>query len=480
VFTCVLAGTSFSEPGEVKERKELSQYGITWTFDKPVKSGRFITGDWWVIGPVTVTKINPAPGKADSSQMGQVKKDNFGETSMINDTSMRNGFMVVEKCYDSQGYDSRTQPYDASLSKKVPYHLEPNQSIISTISNSDIAADNFCKNLMWDKEKRVQVSLKAAAVLTCLKEEPPGNAFRPSYAGNEKIIYLEKDIKWELLPKLKSAGTVPSWDEFERYFQRPWLDHMCNFGQQELNPWENQPNYGREYSRIISIASMMLSLDVPKERKKKILIGMIQLGIDLSGCAKHGGVWNMGGGHSSGRKWPILFAGLMLGEPKIYDLPSSAVFHEDAQTYYGKGWFGQTVLWQLIRHHGPRAPYEEKPPSSWEKWDKTSEAYRSCCNASGWIGGALMARYMKAIKIWGHDAFFDYIERWMRPDDPYKSARKGLARPNEETTAFDPFVTAMWKANRGSAPNQEMSDKNFKWVWISKTSEGWAQNKKPQ
>ena len=32
---------------KVENRKEISQYGITWTFDKPVKSGQFITGDWW-------------------------------------------------------------------------------------------------------------------------------------------------------------------------------------------------------------------------------------------------------------------------------------------------------------------------------------------------------------------------------------------------------------------------------------------------
>lgn len=40
-----------------------------------------------------------------------------------------------------------------------------------------------------------------------------------------------------------------------------------------------------------------------------------------------------------------------------------------------------------------------------------------------WPGPALAARYLKTIKLWGHDAHFDYIERWMRPDDPYASDR---------------------------------------------------------
>jgi hypothetical protein len=72
---------------------------------------------------------------------------------------------------------------------------------------------------------------------------------------------------------------------------------------------------------------------------------------------------------------------------------------------------------------------------------------------------------MKAIKLWNHDAYFDYVERWMREDDPYKEVRGTYKRPGGETKTFDPFVTAMWKAHRKNAPEQEMSGHNLKWVW---------------
>jgi hypothetical protein len=225
------------------------------------------------------------------------------------------------------------------------------------------------------------------------------------------------------------------------------------------------PNYGREHARLVSIASLMVMLDVPRERKEKLTIGLIQHGIDLYGTAMAGGYWNEGGGHSSGRKWPILFTGIMLNRPEMWNLPETAVFQEDAQTYYGKGWFGQTVLWQMIMHHGRREPYEEKTPENWEQWDKTSESYRICCTSSAWVGTALAARYLKAVKIWGHDAFFDYEDRWMRKDDPYVKARGNHPRPKAETTAVDPFVTEMWNAYRQKAPAQERSGKNLKWIW---------------
>jgi hypothetical protein len=463
---------------KVEDRQEVSQYGITWRFDRPAKTGQFITGDWWVVGPVTVTAITPAPGPAAADAAVDIKKGRWGDTSLKNDNRMRNGSAIVLKAGGSQGYDSRSVSYRDADSVKLPLKLETHRSLISTISHASLPVPNFCAKIMWASEQKSQCALKAAAVLTCLAEVPPPDAFRPPYVGTDKPLYRAKDLKWDLLAKLKPAGQVPDWAEFERYFQRPWLEHLSGWPQQELNPTENQPNYGREHARLVSMASLMLQLDVPRERKEKLAIGLIQYGLDVWGCAQVGADWNWGGGHSSGRKWPMLLASLMLDDPKLRTVPETAVFHEDAQTYYGKGWFGQTALWQMVTHHGPRTPYEEKPPEQWEQWDKTSEAYRVCCNASAWVGMALVARQMKAIKVWEHDAFFDYCDRWMRPDDPYAAQRGKHARPKQEGEALDPFVDAMWKAYRKSAPEQEMAGKDRQWVQEQKGGH-WIPNAKP-
>jgi hypothetical protein len=482
VLAAALAGLVAAQAAEAQAapaaRREITQYGITWRFDRPVRSGQFITGDWWVIGPVTVVSITPAPGPV-SGEAAEFKKNRWGDTSLRNDDRMRNGSAVVLKCSGGQGYDSRSDSYDPELSLSLPYTLEPNRSLVSTISNPTLPVPNFVHALMWQSEKQCENVLKTAAVLTCLEKEPPADAFRPPYGGTAKPIYRARDLRWDLLLQLEPAGNVPSWEDFERYFQRVWLDDLLSWTQQQVNPTENQTNYGREASRLVSIASLMVHLNVPRERKEKLVIGLVQRGIDLSGLAKIGGHWNEGGGHSSGRKWPILFASLMLDAPALRDLPETAVFQEDAQTYYGTGWFGQTVLWQMIQHHGPRAPYEEKPPEQWEQWDKTSESYRLCCTGISWTGTALAARLMKAIPIWKHDAFFDYCDRWMRPDDPYAAARGDHPRPKLETTSFDPFVDAMWRAYRASAPEQPYSDHNLKWVWEGNQGK-WVEDPRPQ
>ena len=451
-------------PVTVEKRLQVSQYGITWTFAEPALTGQFITGDWWVAGPVTIAKIDPVPGPV-RMDTASIALNHWGDTSLKNDTTMRNGSMIVEKVGFTQGYDSRNASYRKNQSVVLPVKLNPGQTLISSISNTDLPVDNFCRDIMHEAEKKSRVTLRAAAVLTCLDTVPPKDAFRPPYAGITKPIFSASDVQWDLLPGLQPAGEVPSWEAFERYLQRPWIDHLMSWEQQELVPNENGPNYGREHARVISIASLMVMLDVPRERKERLTIGLIQRGIDLYGLAMAGGYWNEGGGHSSGRKWPIVFAAVMLDKNELMQLPPAAFFHEDTQTYYGKGWFGQTVLWQMIQHHGKRDTYEEKPPEQWERWDKTSESYRTCCNAVAWVGTALAARYLKAIQLWGHDAYFDYIDRWMRPDDPYAEARGKHPRPKAETTTFDPFVTAMWQSHRTSAPEQPMAGNPRKFVW---------------
>ena len=197
----------------------------------------------------------------------------------------------------------------------------------------------------------------------------------------------------------------------------------------------------------------------------------------MSGIAKLGGTWPGEGGIWNGRKWPILFAGIMLGDTKLHDLPATAVFAEDQQTYYGRSFFGQTALWQMGIHHGKAPPYEERDPAAWTAMDKRSEGYRICCTGNSWIGECLAARLMGAMRIWNHDAFFDYCDRWMSAEDA-EIAKKRPDTNSFQGRAWDPFVTDMWKAYRGKCPEQAGASRNVKWVW----DEGgkWVPNPRPE
>ena len=352
---------------------------------------------------------------------------------------------------------------------------------------------------MWTTEKKQRSLLRTAALLTCLPGEPPADAFRPPYAGTNKPLYEAKNLRWDLLLNLKldhmedyfrkpwlnpadPAGEVATWQDFENYFQRPWLGYYgsTNGFDQVLGymePSENGPTmssacFGREDTRVVSIASLMVHLDVPRERKEKLVIGLVQHGIDISGMFKAGtdGRCNW---VQSGLKWPVLFASLMLDKPELRQFPAPVPFHEDVTTYYGTGWFGQTALWRIVWHDHLIDSDEERSPEQRTGNDAISEMYRSYgSSGKAWLGTALSARLMKAIKIWGHDAFFDYCDRWIDDDPRFKQARGLNLQPDWEKDTWDPFVTAMWKAYRKTAPRQEMSGQNFKAAW-EQEKDGW-------
>ncbi|MEK7415140.1 MAG: hypothetical protein AAB263_17680, partial [Planctomycetota bacterium] len=216
-IACICLATGFLSLA-ASDADHVTQYGITWTFDKAHPVGQFVTGDWWVVGPVVIVSVTPTPGKNAAPEKYAVKANQFGDTAMQQDERMRNGSMVVLTASGSQGYDSRQRNYDPGLSVTFPYTLAANRSLISTISNDQLPAPNFMAKHIWASEQHGNYVLKTAAVLTALSEVPPTDAFRPPYAGMDKPIYRAKDLNYALLPQLKPVDGTPDPDEIIRFF----------------------------------------------------------------------------------------------------------------------------------------------------------------------------------------------------------------------------------------------------------------------
>ena len=121
----------------------------------------------------------------------------------------------------------------------------------------------------------------------------------------------------------------------------------------------------------------------------------------------------------------------MLGDDELANINKTfpkVSFGEDEQTAYGECWTGAKVV--FAGHSGIDAatgagrsrgsgwgPYEHTPPSQWKDGQNTSESYRRCCTSVGWVAQALALRLMHAERTWNHDAFLDYVDRWMCEDD---------------------------------------------------------------
>ena len=235
------AARSFPEPAAPQATtNQLTQYGITWTFDRDYEFGQFANGDYWVVGPLTLVGINPPSTEVDGRTING---------SMVN-PSPKTG---ATQGYDSAMYGSYGPYYDPARNVALnvsPSHtlqLPSGSSLVSTISIT--TAGN-------------RPQLQTAAILTVLPSAPPQGSFRPSDSGADKTIrYNTSQLNYAQLTRLAPVAGTPSLAEVERYFERPWIDHVPNWLGGYHHPESNMPNYGREMAAQVGIGALMLHLD---------------------------------------------------------------------------------------------------------------------------------------------------------------------------------------------------------------------------
>lgn len=410
----------------------LRQWGITWRFDKPYEFGRFANGDIWVKGPVKIVSIDPPCQVVTDTVEGETV------TRTIHGAMLDPSFLHSDTP-NKQGYDSSQRNYDAALnvaqgiSVSTPLTISGDHSLVSALSN-------FPQGTTHPYQTRI----RTAAVLTVLAAAPPPGSFRPPYAGPDKTIrHNISELDYSALLKLAAPAKVTvDLDDAASRIERVFLDNNgSDFNlEQRIFPEENMAGYGREVSTDVGDTALMLNLDFADARKEKLLTHFVQMGLDLFGVTQYGAgadAWHGWGGHFTGRKLPVLFAGIVLHDDAMKNVKAS--FAEDTLTYYHNdpnlqdaargrySWTGAKALYKFNYHWtDPKYTqiYEHKHPSTWTKEgdtvpyisDELSERYRYCCSAFSWVGIALSVRLMGAMATWNNPSFFDYMDRWMYED----------------------------------------------------------------
>ncbi|HLQ36673.1 MAG TPA: hypothetical protein VK348_02640, partial [Planctomycetota bacterium] len=316
----------------------------------------------------------------------------------------------------------------ASLSRDRPLQLRPGQSLVSTIS---------------EEQPGHLPQLQTAAVLTCVATPPPADAFRPPYCGRSKSVehrFAELDTH-KLRHLRPPAGDVPDIGEIDGQFERTWLDHAAGAPGRYLHPSANMPDYGRELADLVGQAALLLQLDLPEPSKRPLLVHLVQLGIDLHGIVAAGGAFPADGGHSSGRKFPILFAGALLKDQAML-AAAREPFAEDQQTFYvtetapgrwNNGFGGYDAEDKGIAEWGNQ--HASNPAGDNKDW--SGDANRRCCTANAWVGQVLAARMLGLQPLWHHDALFDYQDRYLQ-----------LEPQGSWTRSWSAFNARMWDTYR--------------------------------
>lgn len=431
---------------------QITSNGITWKFQGDHPAGTFVTGDPWVIGPVTVVSItNELNSKEYLPNPGQ------------------NGSMVNPGTSAKQGYDSGLQNYDPSLnaalpkgqpvSAENPLELPAGSSVVSMVSWLYKSAEDRepgCPKF-GGGATAPRPATRTAGILTVLDKAPLEGSFRPPYSGADKAVkFNTSQIEYAKLPSLETVGSAPDLGALGAAMEKPWVDHANGWLGAHIHPSEHMPNYGRDMGRIVVDSSLVLFIAPGKPgenpAKDKIARNLIQYGIDLTGIADNGGDWHADGGHGLGRKWPILLAGALLNDKHMLNAGQWPTrFQENEQTFYvtdaevgitnGPTWNPDkraktepyTTADIGLPEWGIRHSY--KPEADNKDWSAT---YREV-NGAVMPGFALAARLMNLKEAWNYNAFFDYCDRYM----------KWFTEENPRlANAPSPFLLEMWRTHR--------------------------------
>jgi len=402
----------------------ITKDGITWTFSAPVPVGQFVNGDYYAVGPVTITAISPRPTTSSPYLNGSVKN--------LPTSNGKSGF-------DSRLNDGTDESwwFDATLRSYPPITLNPGDALVSSISLPTI---HSVPEVMRASDMSAS-PVASDSVLTVLSSAPSADAFRPSYCDRNQVIYHAGNLQRNLLPSLAppNPSNTPTLAQYEALYRQPWIDTNAFLFDA---PADYMPSYGQHVAFADSYAALLLMLNFPADQKVNLTNYFVQYGIDLYGCVQAGYGWPAFGGHRSGRKLPIIFAGILFNDSGMKNVSATYPdqFGEDMQTLYIKNlppvgtyqqaWQGATVIYG--GHYGVHVdgtpvspglygPYEQLQPANWPiltpPGEQLGEAYRRCCTSVSWVGEALAVHLMQGETVWNYPPFFDYVYRWMMEDD---------------------------------------------------------------
>ena len=292
----------------------ITQYGITWIFDRAVPCGQFANDDWWIApasgSAVNIISIDPPYSNGRDGWMDLVTTDNL-------------------QALDNRALNFSTArlPNLAVPTANNPYSAQPYTSILKAISRRDYENCN-------------QPALRTAAVLTVLPEPITNsrNFFRPPYYGAwPKMMPSIHSLRIDRLPSLPQISSSPNLAETQAKFQRVGLGFQSGGGllaEQATRPLENQATYGPEVIKELAggiLRSMLndpINLNDTSVGKTKLLINLVQRGIDDYYVSKNVS------GQAIGRAASELFAAAMLDNQEMKDF----IANSNVSKFYEKNW----------------------------------------------------------------------------------------------------------------------------------------------
>lgn len=374
----------------------ITDGNISWDFSSSVQSGKFANGDYWVVGPVTITAITP-------SYNGQ-----------------NNGFEVNPSDPVIQGFDTRIAAFTPSVIPVLPFEAQPGHSVVKAVSAN--TSDVYCNPC-----------IQSVSVLTVLSEPPPNNGltvFRPPYHGTNKPLYSTDNINFSLLPNYQATANALDFSLVAEQYRPLQLDHKAGWTGRALHPADSMPDYGAAIASRNAEAAVTLMLQGSNSEKKQAVINYVNYGIDVYHMMKSGMKWYANGGHGEGRKLPAIMAAVLLEnnvmkndlaniDPSTFGETSGVYFSAIADGGAGQFLWGQETAtterhyWEMmVFNNGGKMYKDPYGQIDGGRLDGNS-SYQQCCTTAVWESIVTALELMPSLKnVFNFPGLKIYTDRW--------------------------------------------------------------------
>lgn len=387
----------------------VAHQGVTWTFSSDRQTGQFANGEPWVVGPVTITNINPNPSQSSSG---------------VENGSMKNPIPATRWGFENHANVANPAlSYDASknVALQLPLTLSGNDALCSSITRGVNSYPNYVDRVV---------------VLTVLTAAPPAGSFRTGLFGTDHAVRWNKSqINYGVLKNFAAPSMAPSKTDIENLLPPlPWFEWEGNALSSRLIGENNvktgyfdkatnsYSTYGREIAVKWGQVGLWLQLSNTQANKEKAMIQTIQCGIDIWSYIMAGGNLPPDGGQRAGRKFPVVMAAIALNDPTLLAFAARNNWaQEDLQTFY----VSQADINR--RHSNPAHNYPQSmfgapewgvrhaydPSQDNSIWAISAGAtYYRHVVWSAMSGPVLAIDLMGRKAAWGHPAIFDYNDRY--------------------------------------------------------------------
>ena len=411
---------------------EITHRNVTWTITGDPVNGTYANGDPWVVGPVTITSISPE--STDSNGWWQ----HGTQVNAVAGTG-------------PQGFDSSMSEGGQGPWYSIVLNVDPGHTglpLVLTEGTVIKAISRTSRPSVRGAGSRPQ--LLGMEYLTVVTAAPTDGAFRPPPVGTDKTSeWTTADLDFSILRNLPVLPGAPDENVVEDWFLRPWPSFILDNQGRWVHPLANMPNYGRDFGRRLGQGGLLLHSEIGD--KKTLYIRMVQIGIDTYATVRGNHFFTGFGAINSGRKWPVLLAGLGLKDEGIQHVASGGIttpgsapdasrlnFSFDLQTWYV---LPEDVGRVMHSADGrPRETYREEhvglPEWGEQHWKQAVRdgsnwnAYYRNIAFAGEFGGILSAVLTKGgTEAWGWPATIEYFDRYMndRPGGAVGAAPNNLS-----------------------------------------------------